>query len=158
MNAPIFVSMALHAWNVQVKNASKLFDSLSDEQLLEQVAPGRNRVVYLLGHLIAVNDTMIGLFGLGERMYAHLDDHYERSPDNISLNTPGIAELREDWNNLNRQLSAYFAAMTPEDWFSKHTKMSDEDFRNQPSRNKMSVLLNRTNHLAHHIGQIALVR
>ena len=40
--------------------------------------------------------------------------------------------------------------------FGKHTAVSDEDFAANPLRNRLSVLLSRTRHLAYHIGQIAL--
>jgi hypothetical protein len=34
--------------------------------------------------------------------------------------------------------------------------VSDEEFAANPLRNRLSVVLSRTNHLAYHIGQIAL--
>ena len=35
---------------------------------------------------------------------------------------------------------------------------TDEDFAKEPARNKLSVLLNRTNHLAYHLGQLRLLK
>jgi len=35
---------------------------------------------------------------------------------------------------------------------------SDEDYAKDPTRNRLSVLLSRTNHLAYHLGQIILVQ
>jgi hypothetical protein len=35
--------------------------------------------------------------------------------------------------------------------------MTDEDFKANPLRNRLAVLLNRTNHLSYHLGQAALV-
>jgi hypothetical protein len=34
--------------------------------------------------------------------------------------------------------------------------MTDEDYAKDPMRNRLSVLLSRTNHLSFHIGQIIL--
>ena len=57
--------MALDGWNSQIKRTNQLFDSLTDEQLANEVAPNRNTGVYLLGHLAAVHDGMLALLGLG---------------------------------------------------------------------------------------------
>ena len=67
-------------------------------------------------------------------------------------------ELRAAWKKQNEELSGMFSRMTAEDWFSRHTSMTDEDLKKQPSRNKLSVLLNRTNHTAYHLGQLMLAK
>src|SRR5574339_890233 len=90
-----FVQMVLKQWNIHVSRLYKFFDGLSDEVLLYEIAPGKNRVIYLLGHLIAANDSMISLFGLGERKYAHLDDAFLKNPDKSSLEMPDPATLRK---------------------------------------------------------------
>lgn len=154
----IFTQMAVQAWATQISRTEKFLDSLSDEALLKEIGPGKNRIVYLLGHLIAVNDGMISLFGLGERVYAHLDEAFIKNPDKAGFDMPEASVLKSDWKKSNAQLSALFSQMTPEDWFSKHTAMSDEDFAKTPTRNKLSVLLNRTGHVAYHLGQMVLVK
>lgn len=154
----LFIEMALNAWNTQITRTEKLIDSLSDEGLMKEVAPGKNRIVYLLGHLIAVNDGIIALFGAGERSYGHFDEAFIKNPDKSGLEMPDAAALRNEWKKSNAELSAYFEKMTPADWFSKHTAMTDEDFVKTPSRNKLSVLLNRTSHVAYHLGQMVLAR
>jgi hypothetical protein len=152
----IFTQMAIKAWDVQIGRADKFFNSLSDESFSKEIAPGKNRIVYLLGHLIAVNDGMHALFGIGERAYAHLDEAFVKRPDRSGLSVPDVATLRQDWKRSNEQLSSLFASMTPEDWFSRHTSMTDEDLAKEPTRNKLSVLLNRTSHVAYHLGQLVL--
>jgi hypothetical protein len=154
----IFVQMALKAWNTHVNQANKFFDALPDDSLLKEVAPGKNRIVYLLGHLIAVNDTMISLFGVGERLYAHLDEAFVKNPDKSGLEIPEISTLKEDWKRSNEMLANYFKGIPAADWFKKHTAMTDEDLAREPTRNKLSVLINRTNHLSYHLGQLLLVK
>ena len=154
----VFVQMALKAWNTHVNQANKFFDALPDDSLLKEVAPGKNRIVYLLGHLIAVNDTMISLFGLGERLYAHLDEAFVRNPDRSGLEIPEISTLKADWKRSNEVLTNYFKDIPAADWFKKHTAMTDEDLAREPTRNKLSVLINRTNHLSYHLGQLLLVK
>ena len=48
--------------------------------------------------------------------------------------------------------------MPADKWFTRHESMTDADFEKDPARNKLSVLLNRTNHLAYHFGQIRPVK
>ena len=148
------VQMALKAWNIQVDRTTKLINALSDEQITEEIMPGKNTTAYLIGHLVAANDSMIGLFGLGERQYAHFDEPYLKTPDKSGQAINSVPELREAWKHSNEILSSYFAEMTAEEWLSKHTAMTDEDFAKEPGRNKMSVLLNRTGHVAYHLGQM----
>lgn len=153
-----FIQMVMKQWNIHVNRLDKVFDSLSDEALQLEIAPGKNRVIYLLGHLVASNDTMVKLFDVGERKYAFLDEAFLNNPDKSGLPMPEVAELRKIWKDSNVELTAYFAKMTPDNWFSRHTAMTDEDFEKEPGRNKLSVLINRTNHMAYHWGQLALVK
>jgi len=154
----IFTQMALQAWEMQISRTGKFLDSQTDEELLKEIAPGKNRNIYILGHLIAVNDAMITLFGLGERAYSHLDAAFIKNPDKAGFEMPDAAALRTAWKESNTQLSALFNQMSSEDWFSKHTAITDEDFAKTPARNKLSVLLNRTGHVAYHLGQMVLVK
>jgi hypothetical protein len=61
----LMIDTALASWRQAVAQASDTFNSLTDDQFQREVAPGRNRVLYLLGHLTAVNDAMLTILGLG---------------------------------------------------------------------------------------------
>jgi hypothetical protein len=152
----IFVSTALTAWNQWTGRAAKLFDSLSDEAMLVELAPGKNRPVYLLGHLIAVNDAMFTQLRLGEASYAHLWGQFVKTPDNAAAELPAIAELRKNWRDLHARLDAAFAELTPSQWLERHSTISEEDFAKEPHRNRLAILLSRTSHLAYHMGQLVL--
>jgi len=148
------VQLVLKAWEGQVSRAGKLFSSLSDEQLQAETAPGRNSGYYLLGHLIAVHDALLPLLGLGEKLYPQLEQIFIKSPDKAGLEKPPIPELRNNWQELHTHLAGQFSRLTPEEWLQKHTAVSDEDFAKEPHRNRLNVLLSRTNHLAYHMGQL----
>jgi hypothetical protein len=47
--------------------------TLSPEQLDKEVAPGKNRLIYLWGHLAAVNDGLLPLLGIGEGRHPVFD-------------------------------------------------------------------------------------
>jgi RNA polymerase sigma-70 factor, ECF subfamily len=70
---------------------------LTDEQLQQQVAPGKNRVFYLLGHLTAMHDRMFPLLGLGERLHPELHDAYITNPDRVLGDPLSATDLRKAW-------------------------------------------------------------
>jgi len=154
----LFIKMALDAWNIQIDRTSKLINSLNDEQLQREVAPGRNSGVYLVGHLTAVHDALFPLLGLGDRMYPHLEEIFEKNPDKSGLAKPEARELRSCWVAVNEKLAQHFNGFSIKDWLRKHTAISDEDFQKEPHRNRLNVLLNRTSHLANHLGQMIFLK
>jgi len=42
-NDPSCVALGLKVWKTQIDRADKLFESLSSEEVLREIAPGRNR-------------------------------------------------------------------------------------------------------------------
>jgi hypothetical protein len=53
-------------------------------------------------------------------------------------------------------LDDHFKSMSENDWLQRHTAASEEDFKKEPQRNKLNVLLSRVTHKASHLGQITL--
>jgi DinB family protein len=155
VNEEIMLAVALGNWKSGIQRADKLFSSLGVDELAEQVTPGNNRLIYLWGHLAAVNDRMIEFLGLGERIHPEWDAVFLTSPDGAS-ELPPVEELRTWWAEGNNRLSAGFARLSAGDWLAKHTAVSNEDFARDPNRNRFAILLSRTNHLSYHLGQIAL--
>lgn len=152
----LFVKMALGAWDLQIGRAEKLFNSYTDEELLQELVPGKNRIIYLLGHLVAYHDMLIESLGLGTRSYQHLDEAFLKNPDKVGLKTPDAATLRQGWINVHAKLSDLFATLNADDWFKKHNAVSEEDFAKDPTRNRLNMIMNRTAHIAYHAGQIKL--
>jgi len=64
--------------------------------------------------------------------------------------------LTKHWTEVNSSVFEKFAGLSPQEWLRRHTAMSDEDYAKDPTRNRLSVLLSRTNHLSYHLGQIVL--
>lgn len=154
----LFVKMVVSNWELQNQRLNGWLAKLPEERLSEPVAEGKNRAVYLLGHLIAVNDGMISLLGLGERLYPELDEAFVKNPDRTFDEIPPIAELKAKWTNLNAVLTRYFAELDAEEWFNKHNAVSEADFAREPHRNKLNILINRTNHEAYHLGQLIFLK
>ena len=60
------VQVAIDSWRLVLTRANKTLSNLTDDQLLKEVAPGRNRLIYLWGHLTAVHDARFPILGLEE--------------------------------------------------------------------------------------------
>ncbi len=148
----LLLDAALRTWNANLERASKLFGGLSEEQLQQEIAPGKNRLIYLWGHLTAVNDALLPLWGFGPRLHPELDDGFVKNPDRAKP-TPSAAQLKNDWLQINGTLTEAMSKLTPAEWADRHTAVSAEDFAREPHRNRFNVLLSRTNHLAYHLGQ-----
>jgi hypothetical protein len=147
---------ALRAWKTNIDRTGKFFAALTEEQLQQEVAPGKNRLIYLLGHLTAINDALLPLLGLGQRIHPELDAIFVTNPDRSIEKTLSGEELKRIWATTNDVLWTAFTKLSPTDWLQKHASVSDEDFKREPHRNRYSVLLSRTTHLAYHLGQVKL--
>ena len=154
----LFVKMALDAWNIQIDRTTKLFNTLTDDQLKQEVAPGRNTGTYLLGHLTAVHDALFPLLGLGEKLYPELDEIFVKNPDKSPLEKPETKLLRSYWNDVNSKLDKHFSNFSIEEWFQRHTAISETDFEKEPHRNKLNVVLSRVSHVDYHLGQLQFLR
>lgn len=151
----LFTDTALRAWKLIIAQLDKMFSSMNDEELLQEVAPGRNRVFYLMGHL-TVHDRLLPMLGLGERLHPELDDDFLTNADRVTADRVAPETVRLAWSEVNARLTAAIAALPPEEWLKKHGAVSDEDFAKDPLRNRLSVLQTRTTHAGFHAGQIRL--
>jgi hypothetical protein len=153
----LFARTAINSWQISLARLDAILDTLSDEDLQRQVAPGRNRAFYLLGHLAAVHDRMFPLLGLGPRRYESLDQDFITNPDRLSTDRVSAAELRRAWKDVNAALTQAMEALPAQAWLDKHDAVSAEDFAKEPLRNRLAVLLSRTAHVQFHTGQVRLV-
>ena len=157
-NEEILGVTVLNSWRLVISRFNKTLSELSDEQLQQQVAPGRNRVFYLLGHLTAIHDRMFPLLGIGDKLHPELDDPYIANPDRVLADPLSATELRRASAEVNDKLTRAFEGFTWEDWLQKHTAVSDGDFIKDPMRNRLAVVMNRTSHASYHAGQAALTK
>ncbi len=154
----LFLKMVLDAWRQYINRTDSLLDELSDERLLLQVAPGKNTGKYLLGHLAAVHDRMLPLLGLGAPLHPDLHEPFELKPDGQHIESFDLGDLRHSWKEVNNTLNTHFSKLGPGEWLERHTAISEEDFRKEPHRNRLNVVINRTNHVAWHYGQLLLLK
>jgi hypothetical protein len=151
------ISQVLNSWEGQNKVVHTFFAKHADGISAQEVAPGRNRGIYLLGHLTATSDGLLPLLGFGERLFPALEDLFLKNPDRAFAEIPSFETLKQHWEKVNEVLKTNFATLTPEQWLERHTKVSEADFALDPSRNKLNVLLSRIIHQSYHAGQLAFL-
>lgn len=154
----ILLKMIMDRWDASIKNCDTLINSLTDEELQKEIAPGKNRGVYLLGHLIAVHDEMLKLLDMGEKQYPELYEPFIVSPDKSMNDLPTVGVLRSFWSKQIKELKQKFEKLDFEQWLEKHTAVSEEDFAKEPHRNKLNIIITKTSHLQYHLGQLRLLK
>src|SRR5882757_7503413 len=97
-NEEMLVKVAVDSWKLVIGRLDKGIGALDEEQLQRQVAPGKNRLLYLVGHLTAVHDRMFSLLGVGERLHPELDEVYISNPDRALPDPVSAANLKHAWN------------------------------------------------------------
>ena len=155
-NEELFLAVALNGWKGNIERADKMFSGLSDQEVLKEIAPGKNRLIYLWGHLAATHDAMLPLLRIGRRLHPEFDVAFISNPDKAQAEIPSVELVRKAWSEVNGRLFEGFASLSAADWVKKHGAVSEEDFVKEPLRNRLAILLSRTNHLAYHLGQTAL--
>jgi hypothetical protein len=155
-NEELYLAVALNAWKGNIERADKMFSALNDQEVMKEIAPGKNRLIYVWGHLTATHDAMLPLLSIGQRLHPEFDVAFISSPDRTQARIPSAELVRKAWRDVNGRLSEGFAKLSAADWFKKHGAVSEEDFVKEPLRNRLAILLSRTNHLAYHLGQTAL--
>jgi hypothetical protein len=154
----LMIQSALTNWKLTTQRAGKIIFELTDEQFYREIVPGKNRPIYLLGHLTAIHDAMLSLLGLGARKHPELDRIFISNPDKATEDLPPIDDLKRYWSEVSEALSEGFQTLSATQWMQRHTAMTDEDYSRDPTRNRFTVLLNRTNHAGYHLGQLILAR
>jgi len=150
--------MVFDRWNASIKRCNELLHAISDETLNREIAPGKNRGIYLLGHLIAVHDEMLQLLDMGDKLYPELHEPFIKFPDKATKEIPSAADLRKCWARQCEVLEKKFSALQPAEWFEKHTAVSADDFAKEQHRNKLNIIVTRTTHLQYHLGQLVLLK
>jgi len=151
------VEAELRTWQLVVDRATKLFGGLSEEALEREVAPGKNRLIYLWGHLLATSDSLYATLRLGTRLKPEWDEVFLKAADK-TVALPSASEIKAAWDEVHEKLRVGMAKLTPEEWVERHALVSVEDFAKEPHRNRFAVLLSRTVHVGYHLGQAVLVK
>lgn len=150
------IDICLLQWSMYNTRTQKVLDSISAEKFSSPVAPNGNSPSWLFGHLADTDDKLLELFGIRSRLFPELEKIYHHERGTNQTGHLSKAELITKWKAISAELDRAFNSWTEKDWMSRHNAVSEEDFKKEPHRNKLNVMLSRVEHKASHLGQIAM--
>ncbi|MBL7875336.1 MAG: DinB family protein [Cyclobacteriaceae bacterium] len=150
------LEICLLQWNTYNRRMLKVFETISDADFTRPIVAGGNSPSWLLGHLVETDDALLELLGIGKRMFPDLATIYHHNLESNQSGHLSKIELVSRWQAILAKLDSTFSSMSEADWHARHTVVSEEDFKKEPHRNKLNVMLTRVTHKASHLGQIAM--
>jgi uncharacterized damage-inducible protein DinB len=151
------LQICLLQWDTYNKRIQKAMDAITDENYNKPIVTGGNSPSWVFGHLAEADDALLELFGIGARKFPELKAIYHHERGNNQTGHLSKVEIKTNWNEILTALDQAFKSWTETDWLSRHTAVSEEDFKKEPHRNKLNVLLSRVSHRASHLGQVAML-
>jgi uncharacterized damage-inducible protein DinB len=152
------LSICLLQWDTYNKRMQKAFDTLSDENFHKPVVAEGNTPSWIFGHLVDTDDALLELFGIRTRLYPDLKTIYHHEKGSNQSGHLSKSELIKRWNEISAELDKAFKSWSEAEWLNRHTAVSEEDFKKEPHRNKLNVMLSRVSHKASHLGQVAMLK
>lgn len=129
---------------------------LSDEELRSEIIPGKNHGVWILGHLVASDDTLSEYLGYGPQLFPETQV-FTQSKQLIPVDKckhPSI--LRDEWKKVCEKNETIYRQLTDSELDQPHAliqgNLEDDYFKT-----KQGVTINWTLHQVHHAGQLALL-
>lgn len=151
----LFVRMVLLSWQSSHRSVDNFLAKTPVDDFDKEVAPGRNTIGWIIAHLASVNDDLLALYGTGDPVNAEMAKTFRGGQGKVEHAYTG-KQMADYWKASAANINRVIAGFTNEEWFSRHTRISDEDFKNEPHRNRLNVLMNRAGHISYHMGQLAL--
>ena len=149
--------IALQHWAATNLKIERTIESISEARYSAELAPGCSTPAWIFCHLLQVNDNMFPILGFGANLYPELHD--VMNSKEIAPHTAfELDELRQMWIHVGSKLLEHFNGMTGDQWLEKHSNISEDNFKKEPHRNKVNVVLHRLIHMSHHAGQLALIK
>jgi uncharacterized damage-inducible protein DinB len=151
------IDICLLQWETYNRRTLKVIESLTDQNFNTPIVPNGNSASWLLGHLADTDDKLLELFGIRSRMYPELEKIYHHERTTNQTGHLSKADLITKWKAISVELDRAFKSWSESDWLGRHTAVTEEDFKKEPHRNKLNVMLSRVEHKASHLGQIAML-
>lgn len=155
MNA---LTIAVLQWDTYNKRMQKVLTEISDNTFHQPIVPDGNSPSWILGHLVDTDDRLLELFGIRARLYPELSTIYHHERGTNQQGHLSKTELIDRWKNITDALNAAFHTWSEGEWLQRHTAVSEEDFKKEPHRNRLNVMLSRVTHKASHLGQVAMAK
>lgn len=148
------VKLSVEVWLLSNRRMNTILGNMTDKELYSAVASGRNRGIYLLGHLTAFSDSLLQSLGFGDRLFPEFDFLFVNNPENIYQEYPSAEQLKSNWRTVNYSLLSFIENMSDKQWMEWDIDVSEQEFLADPLQNKLSILIRCTNHQNYHLGQL----
>ncbi len=150
------IDICLLQWDANNRRAQKMLESMNEKSYQMAIVAGGNSPSWLMGHLADTDDMLLELFGIRKRIFPELATIYNHTRGSNQVGHLTKEELALKWKTILEELDQMFKSMTENDWLGRHMAVSEEDFKKEPQRNKLNVMLSRVTHKASHLGQIEM--
>jgi len=150
------IEICLLQWTSYNTRMQKMMDATGDQYFNSPITPNGNSPSWLFGHLVDTDDKLLELLGIGKRLFPELEKIYHHERGTNQGGHLSKAELTTKWKAITAELDRAFKSWSEKDWMSRHTAVSEEDFKKEPQRNRLNVMLGRVSHKASHLGQVAM--
>lgn len=150
------LDICLLQWETYNNRTEKVLDTISDEIFFKPITNEGNSPSWIMGHLADTEDRLLELLGIRERLFPELSTIYHHERDTNQSGHLSKVALIAKWQVISKELNNAFKNWSETEWLGKHTAVSEEDFKKEPHRNRLNVMLSRVSHKASHLGQIAM--
>ena len=151
------IEICLLQWTTYNTRMQKMLDGISTQGFSTAIVPNGNSPSWLFGHLVDTDDKLLDLFGIRSRLFPELEKIYHHERGANQSGHLSKEELIAKWKAISTELEGAFKSWGEKEWMGRHNAVSEEDFKKEPHRNKLNVMLSRVEHKASHLGQIAML-
>jgi hypothetical protein len=131
-------------------------DELTDEELRSDIIPGKNHGVWILGHLVASDDTLSEYLGYGPTLFPETQ-RYAQGQLLLPVDEckpPSV--LRDEWKKVCEKNETIYQRLTDAELDEPHAMLQGNP-ENDYFKTKQGVIINWSLHQVHHAGQLALL-
>lgn len=150
------LDICLLQWNMYNNRMQKVFETITEENYYKPIMANGNSPSWIMGHLADTDDALLELFGIGNRKHPELKTIYHHERGTNQSGHLSKTDLMTKWKSITAELDKAFKSWSENEWLNRHTSVNEEDFKKEPHRNKLNVMLSRVGHRASHLGQIAM--
>jgi hypothetical protein len=143
-------------YNFMLAWVNMYLDELTDEELRSDIIPGKNHGVWILGHLVASDDTLSEYLGYGPTLFPE-SQVYSQGNTLLPVDeckSPSV--LRGEWKKVCEKNESIYQTLTDAELDQPHAMLQGnpaEDY----FKTKQGVIINWSLHQVHHAGQLALL-
>jgi uncharacterized damage-inducible protein DinB len=132
-------------------------DTLSDEELAQEVVPGKNHGVWLLGHLVVCEDDLSLYLGKGDVLFPKSRDLFSQGMKVIPVSEcPPASELRRQWKEVCIKNEKIYTELRDEELDEPHCQI-EGDIKDDYFKTKGNVVNMWILHTMYHCGQLGLL-